>query len=71
MEPPTSKEYWKRKQFNGTGVHINIKKHEILYNPKRSWIRFETSNLIHIYLHSETGSSKTTESNATERDELK
>ena len=65
--PSRNAEKWKIVHFVGTGVHVDLKKHEIMHNPKRSWIRFETSNLIHIYLHSERGSSKTGESNATKR----
>jgi len=33
----------------GGGVHINIKKRTIMHNKKETWIRFETSEIIHIY----------------------
>lgn len=56
------KSKWKIIPFDGTGVHIDIKKHEIMHNKNRSFIRFETSQMIHIYLHSETRSSKLGES---------
>ncbi|GAI13758.1 unnamed protein product [marine sediment metagenome] len=41
---------WKLNHMNGGGgVHVNISSRTILYNPKETWIRFETSELIHIY----------------------
>jgi hypothetical protein len=41
---------WKiDKTFIGTGVHMDIKKKIIRMNPKNSWVRFETEDIIHIY----------------------
>ena len=41
---------WKiDKTFKGTGVHIDIKNKTIRMNPKNSWVRFETQDLIHVY----------------------
>jgi hypothetical protein len=44
------KQRWKRvKMEQGGGVHIDVKKRTIMYNPKDTWIRFETGDIIHIY----------------------
>jgi len=37
------------KTFTGNGVHIDCKKKIVRMNPKNSWVRFETQDIIHIY----------------------
>jgi len=46
----TEQPRWKKIKIDqGGGVHINIKKRTIMLNPRKNWIRFETSEIIHIY----------------------
>jgi len=41
---------WKiDKTFPGTGVHIDIPNKTIRMNSKNSWVRFETSGVLHVY----------------------
>ena len=37
------------KSFTGTGIHINTKKQILRMNPKNSFVRFESEEIIHIY----------------------
>ena len=37
------------KTFTGNGVHIDCKKKIVRMNPKNSWVRFETQDIIHVY----------------------
>ena len=44
---------WKHKKDPVQGIHLDLKKRILWYDPKRYWVRWETTEILHIYCNVE------------------